>query len=83
MNSIMLATSLRPEATLRELFHTQGRWHDVTTYVALVPRWRLTATDAEIAILDSHTASLVPAQHAVDLDMPNGTPHSADRRGRR
>ncbi|XIE81604.1 GNAT family N-acetyltransferase [Streptomyces sp. SBR177] len=37
MRAVMLAAGLQPEATLRELFHTQGRWHDVTTYAALAP----------------------------------------------
>jgi [ribosomal protein S5]-alanine N-acetyltransferase len=63
MSSIMRATGLHPEATLRELFRTQGRWHNVITYAALAPRWRLTATDAEIAILNGHTTSPMPAQH--------------------
>ncbi|MEV7325302.1 GNAT family protein [Streptomyces sp. NPDC093970] len=51
MGDVMLAAGLRPEATLRELFHTQGRWHDVTTYAALAPEWRRSATPAERAVL--------------------------------
>ncbi|MCK8678473.1 GNAT family N-acetyltransferase [Streptomyces lichenis] len=52
MREVMLAAGLRPEATLRQLFHTQGRWHDISTYAALAPEWRLTATPAELRILD-------------------------------
>ncbi|MFI7006454.1 GNAT family N-acetyltransferase [Streptomyces sp. NPDC050145] len=51
MRDVMLAAGLHPEATLRELFHTQGRWHDVTTYAALAPTWTRQATPAEQAIL--------------------------------
>ncbi|NJP66461.1 GNAT family N-acetyltransferase [Streptomyces spiramenti] len=52
MRDVMLAGDMHPEATLRELFHTQGAWHDVVTYAALAPRWRLTARPHERAILD-------------------------------
>ncbi|TKK86149.1 GNAT family N-acetyltransferase [Herbidospora galbida] len=41
MERIMLDAGLRPEATLRQLFRTQGRWHDVTTYAALSHEWDL------------------------------------------
>ncbi|MEU9394519.1 GNAT family protein [Streptomyces sp. NPDC048324] len=51
MRDVMLAAGLRPEATLRELFHTQGLWHDVTTYAALAHEWRRSATPAEQAVL--------------------------------
>jgi hypothetical protein len=33
------------------LFHTQGRWHDVTTYSAVEHRWREQASPVELAIL--------------------------------
>jgi hypothetical protein len=33
----MLDAGFHPEATLQDLFHTAGRWHDVTTYAALEP----------------------------------------------
>ncbi|ARP71052.1 N-acetyltransferase [Streptomyces pluripotens] len=59
MRDVMLAAGLHPEATLRELFCTQGSWHDVTTYAALAPEWRRTATPAEQAILASDR--LLPA----------------------
>ncbi|MGY0492109.1 GNAT family N-acetyltransferase [Streptomyces sp. WG-D5] len=61
MREVMLAAGLRPEATLRELFHTQGTWHDVTTYAALAPEWIPQATPAERAVLDAATAPLTPA----------------------
>ncbi|WP_199547571.1 GNAT family N-acetyltransferase [Streptomyces sp. N35] len=51
MQDVMLAAGLHPEATLRQLFHTQGHWHDVTTYAALAPEWTEQATAAERAIL--------------------------------
>ncbi|RII17745.1 hypothetical protein DSC45_12655 [Streptomyces sp. YIM 130001] len=51
MEHVMLAAGLHPEATLRQLFHTQGHWHDVTTYAALAPEWAAQATCAERAIL--------------------------------
>ncbi|GAA2348173.1 hypothetical protein GCM10010431_84740 [Streptomyces kunmingensis] len=51
MRTVMPAAGLRPEATLRELFHTRGAWHDVTTYAALAHEWIPTATAAEQAIL--------------------------------
>ncbi|MFD5149158.1 GNAT family N-acetyltransferase [Streptomyces sp. NPDC058401] len=31
MATVMHAAGLRPEATLNQLFRTQGIWHDVTT----------------------------------------------------
>lgn len=52
MPQVMHAAGLRPEATLRQLFHTQGCWHDVTTYAAVASEWKLQATDSELAILD-------------------------------
>ncbi|MFG2621283.1 GNAT family N-acetyltransferase [Streptomyces sp. NPDC048507] len=52
MPQVMHAAGLRPEATLRQLFRTQGCWHDVTTYAAVAPEWKLQATPAELAILD-------------------------------
>lgn len=48
----MHAAGLRREAMLRRLFRTQGCWHDVTTYAAVAPEWKLQATEAESAILD-------------------------------
>jgi ribosomal-protein-alanine N-acetyltransferase len=51
MHEVMLAAGLRPEATLRELFHTQGRRHDVTTSAARALEWRRSATRAEQTIL--------------------------------
>ncbi|MEV5607536.1 GNAT family protein [Streptomyces sp. NPDC052225] len=56
MRDVMLAAGLRPEATLRELFHTQGAWHDVTTYAALAHEWIPTASRAERAVLDGDDA---------------------------
>ncbi|KIF68885.1 hypothetical protein HY68_10185 [Streptomyces sp. AcH 505] len=52
MPQVMHAAGLRPEATLRQLFHTQGCWHDVTTYATVAPDWKLQATETELAILD-------------------------------
>lgn len=52
MPKVMHAAGLRPEATLRQLFHTQGCWHDVTTYAAVAPEWKRQAGTAELAILD-------------------------------
>lgn len=51
MREVMLEAGFEPEATLRELFHTSGRWHDVTTYAAVDHRWRCTASPAESSIL--------------------------------
>ncbi|EFL20015.1 GNAT family protein [Streptomyces sp. C] len=53
MAQVMHAAGLRREATLRQLFRTQGCWHDVTTYAAVAPEWKRQATDTELAILDS------------------------------
>ncbi|MBO1334695.1 GNAT family N-acetyltransferase [Streptomyces sp. VRA16 Mangrove soil] len=61
MREIMIAAGLRPEATLRQLFHTQGTWHDVTTYAALAPEWIPQATRAERTILTNTPTSLTPA----------------------
>ncbi|MEU9419821.1 GNAT family protein [Streptomyces sp. NPDC048272] len=52
MASVMYAAGLRPEATLRQLFHTQGCWHDVTTYATVAPEWKRQAGTTELAILD-------------------------------
>ncbi|MEK9520539.1 N-acetyltransferase [Streptomyces sp. adm13(2018)] len=52
MPRLMHAAGLRPEATLRELFRTQGCWHDVTTYAAVAPEWKRQAGVRELAILD-------------------------------
>ncbi|KOU38649.1 hypothetical protein ADK53_12140 [Streptomyces sp. WM6373] len=49
---MMHAAGLRPEATLRQLFRTQGCWHDVTTYATVAPEWKSQATPRELAILD-------------------------------
>jgi [ribosomal protein S5]-alanine N-acetyltransferase len=65
MREVMLDAGFHPEATLRELFHTAGRWHDVTTYVALNHRWRHTASPTERAILDGMITPL-PAQQQLD-----------------
>ncbi|WP_327350541.1 GNAT family N-acetyltransferase [Streptomyces sp. NBC_01304] len=54
MQHVMQAAGLRPEATLRQLFHTKGHWHDVITYSALAPEWKGQATPAERAILVLH-----------------------------
>jgi len=51
MRQVMLEAGFHPEATLRELFHTGGLWHDVTTYAALEHDWRRGASPAEKAIL--------------------------------
>ncbi|GAA2326196.1 GNAT family N-acetyltransferase [Streptomyces kunmingensis] len=59
MRPVMLAAGLRPEATLRELFHTRGAWHDVTTYAALAHQWIPTATAAEQTILNGGDAPLL------------------------
>ena len=53
MREVMIEAGFEPEATLRELFQTAGRWHDVTTYAALDHVWRRTAGDAERAVLDA------------------------------
>lgn len=53
MRDVMLAAGLHPEATLRQLFHTQGTWHDVTTYATVAPDWTPQASAAEQAILDN------------------------------
>ncbi|KOU65072.1 hypothetical protein ADK90_06025 [Streptomyces sp. XY413] len=52
MPQVMHAAGLRPEATLRQLFRTQGCWHDVTTYATVAPEWKSQATPRELAILD-------------------------------
>ncbi|MFG2988941.1 GNAT family N-acetyltransferase [Streptomyces sp. NPDC048257] len=52
MADVMRAAGLRREAMLRQLFRTQGCWHDVTTYAAVAPEWKLQATETELAILD-------------------------------
>jgi hypothetical protein len=50
MPAIMHAAGLRPEATLQELFRTQGQWRDVTTYAATADWWLSAATPSEQAI---------------------------------
>jgi len=57
MGSVMTEAGLEPEATLRELFHTQGRWHDVTTYAAVAGRWREQASPLELAIAEGAVLS--------------------------
>lgn len=59
MREVMIEAGFHPEATLRELFCTVGRWHDVNTYTALDYQWRLTAGRAEAAVLDGTKPSLV------------------------
>lgn len=58
MRELMLAAGLRPEATLRELFHTQGAWHDVTTYSALAHEWLPHMSPAERGIFEAGDALL-------------------------
>ncbi|MER8188563.1 GNAT family protein [Kitasatospora sp. NPDC094015] len=53
MPPVMRAAGLRHEATLRQLFRTQGCWHDVTTYAALAPDWKRQATPEELTVLDT------------------------------
>jgi RimJ/RimL family protein N-acetyltransferase len=62
MPTIMHTAGLQHEGTLKELFRTQGRWHDVTTYAVTVDRWLATATPLERAIVNgnSHDADPVP-----------------------
>ncbi|MEW2574013.1 GNAT family protein [Streptomyces sp. NPDC047070] len=52
MPKLMHAAGLRPEATLRQLFRTQGCWHDVNTYAAVAPEWKRQAGLWELDILD-------------------------------
>ncbi|MFD6821250.1 GNAT family N-acetyltransferase [Streptomyces sp. NPDC060085] len=59
MSEVMFAAGLRPEATLRQLFHTQGEWHDVATYAAVAPEWIPKASAAERLILEGD--ALLPA----------------------
>ncbi|MFG3166134.1 GNAT family N-acetyltransferase [Streptomyces sp. NPDC048200] len=59
MSEVMFAAGLRPEATLRQLFHTQGEWHDVATYAAVAPEWIPGASAAERLILEGD--ALLPA----------------------
>lgn len=58
MREVMLAVGFEPEATLKELFRTSGRWHDVTTYAAVDHRWRPTASPEESEILTSGNAAM-------------------------
>ncbi|MEV0335640.1 GNAT family protein [Nocardia sp. NPDC050717] len=51
MDTVMAGVGLTPEARLRQLYRTQGRWHDVCTYAAVRPEWVATATDTERRIL--------------------------------
>ena len=64
MRDVMLEAGFHPEATLRELFQTADRWHDVTTYAALNHLWRQTASAAENAILDGTATSFPTQQHS-------------------
>lgn len=57
MREVMLEAGFHPEATLRELFHTGGLWHDVTTYAALEHDWRRGASAVEKAIFVSAPAA--------------------------
>jgi RimJ/RimL family protein N-acetyltransferase len=52
MHPVDHATGLRPEATLRQLFRTQGCWHDDTTYATVAPEWKRQAGARELAVLD-------------------------------
>ncbi|MFI5642079.1 hypothetical protein ACIA8H_32320 [Streptomyces goshikiensis] len=52
MPPLLRAARLLPEATWRQLFRTQGCWHDVTTYAALAPAWKHQAAHPELAVLD-------------------------------
>ncbi|MEV6223928.1 GNAT family protein [Nocardia fluminea] len=51
MDTVMAGVGLTPEARLRQLYRTQGRWRDVCTYAALRPEWAAAATPAERRIL--------------------------------
>ncbi|MFE1594900.1 GNAT family N-acetyltransferase [Nocardia sp. NPDC058705] len=51
MDTVMSGVGLTPEARLRQLYRTQGRWRDVCTYAAVRPEWAATATPAERRIL--------------------------------
>lgn len=62
------------EATLKELFRTQGRWHDVTSYTATVDRWLTAATPLERAIV---TGSSRHADPAPRLRVPSIRPLAA------
>jgi ribosomal-protein-alanine N-acetyltransferase len=73
MRDVMLEAGFHPEATLRELFHTAGRWHDVTTYAALNHQWRHTASTTERAILDG-TSTTLPAQYELVAAAPGRRP---------
>ncbi|WP_331760301.1 GNAT family N-acetyltransferase (plasmid) [Streptomyces sp. NBC_01471] len=66
MRDIMLAAGLHPEATLRQLFHTQGTWHDVTTYAAVSPEWITQASAAERRILGGDTSPAPSATNTTD-----------------
>ncbi|MEU9268575.1 hypothetical protein AB0E04_24435 [Streptomyces sp. NPDC048251] len=59
MRDVMLEAGLHPEATLRQLFNTQGVWHDVATYAAVAPEWIPQASAAERHILGGD--ALLPA----------------------
>ncbi|MEV6657700.1 GNAT family N-acetyltransferase [Nocardia fluminea] len=51
MDTVMAGVGLTPEARLRQLYRTQGRWRDVCTYAALRPEWAAAATPVERRIL--------------------------------
>lgn len=59
MQGVMRAAGFAPEANLRQLFHTSGIWHDVTTYTALAPEWKRQATESETRILDGEPLTRV------------------------
>jgi RimJ/RimL family protein N-acetyltransferase len=39
MHHFLIRCGLRQEAYLRQLFRTQGKWHDVVTYAAVSAEW--------------------------------------------
>ncbi|MFI5498075.1 GNAT family N-acetyltransferase [Nocardia asteroides] len=63
MDTVMAGVGLTPEARLRQLYRTQGRWRDVCTYAALRPEWAATATAAERRILALR--STATREHAI------------------
>ncbi|MFD6106322.1 GNAT family N-acetyltransferase [Nocardia salmonicida] len=63
MDTVMSGVGLTPEARLRQLYRTQGRWRDVCTYAALRPEWAATATPAERRILTLR--STAAREHAI------------------
>ncbi|MFC4127928.1 GNAT family N-acetyltransferase [Nocardia rhizosphaerae] len=63
MGTVMAGVGLTPEARLRQLYRTKGRWHDVCTYAAVRPEWAATATAAETRILGLRATTA--REHAV------------------